>query len=104
MDKRKGPKKFASMALIALAIALAISAPSQVRAMDAHGGGGGHSGGSGMRDGFGGRDGFDGHHGFDAHRDFGRGEHRRFGFGSDFTYDGSRVETQAFLICGIEAR
>jgi hypothetical protein len=99
MEKLKGPKKFTSMALTAVAIVLAINAPSQVQAAGGHGGGGGHSGGSGMHDGFGGhdgfdgRDGFDGHHGFDGHRDFGRREHRGFGFGSDFTDDGDYPET-----------
>ena len=93
MDKLKRAKKLASMAFTALAIVLAISAPSQVRAMGGHGGGGGHSGGGGMHGGFDGHGGFEGHHGFDGHRDFDRGEHRDFGFGSDFSYGGDYPET-----------
>jgi hypothetical protein len=37
-------------------------------------------------------DGFDGHHGFDERHDFDRGEHLRFGFGPDFSYDGDYPE------------
>ena len=100
MDRLRRPKKLASLAFTALAIVLAINAPSQVQARGGSGGGGGHSGGGGMHegfgghegfgmhDGFGGRDGFDGHHDFDGRRHFDRGEHRRFGFGSDFSSDG----------------
>ena len=88
MDKLRRPKKLASMAFTALAIVLAINAPSQVQARGGHGGGGGHSGGSGMHEGFGGHEGFEGRDGFDGRRDFDRGEHRRFGFGPDFFYDG----------------
>jgi len=88
MDKLRRPKKLASIAFTALAIVLAINASSPVRAMGGHGSGGGHSGGSGMHDGFGGNDGFDGRGGFDGHRGFERGEHRRLGFGPDFSYDG----------------
>jgi len=84
MDKLRRPKKLASMAFTVLAIVLAISAPSQVRAAGGHGGGGGHSGGGGMHEGFGGmHEGFGGPHGFDGHHDFGRGEHRGFGGGLD---------------------
>ena len=87
MDRQKGPKKLVSMAFAALALVLAMSAPSQAAAMGGHGGGGGHSGGSGMHDGFDGHQGFNGRHGFDGRHDF-RGEHRRFGSGGDFFYDG----------------
>ena len=94
MDTLRRPMKLASLAFTALAIVLAINAPSQVQARGGSGGGGGHSGGGGMHEGFGGHDGFGGHegfgghHGFDGRRDFGRGEHRRFGSGPDFFYDG----------------
>ncbi len=76
MDKLRHPKEFASMALAALAIVLAVTGPSQARAMDGHGSGGGHSGGSDM------------HQGFDGHHDFDRDGHRRFGFGPVFPYYG----------------
>lgn len=52
MDKLRRSKTLASMAFTALAIVLAISAPSQVRARGGQGSGGGHSGGSAMHDGF----------------------------------------------------
>jgi hypothetical protein len=86
MDKLRRSKKVAFMAFTALAIVLAISAPSQVRARGGQGSGGGHSGGSAMHDGF------DGHHDFDGRHDFDRGEHLRFGFGPDFSYDGDYPE------------
>ena len=76
MDKVKRPRKLAFMALAALAIVLAVTAPSQARAMGGHSFGDGHSGGSGMQ------------HGFDGHHDFDRGGHRRFGFGPIFPYYG----------------
>jgi len=80
MDKLKGPKKLASMALAVLAIVLAVSGPSQARAMGGHDSGGGHSGHM--------HHGVDGHHGFDGHHDFDRDGHRRFGFGPVFPYYG----------------
>jgi hypothetical protein len=82
MDKLRSAKKLASRALAALAIVLAVSGASQVRAMDGHGSEGGHSDGGGMHQGF------DGHHGFDGRHDFDRGGHRRFGFGPVYPYYG----------------
>jgi hypothetical protein len=76
MNKLKGAKKLAFMALAVLAIALAVVGPSQVWAMSGHGAGGGHSVGGGM------------HHGVDGHHDFDRGGHHRFGFGRVFPYYG----------------
>jgi hypothetical protein len=61
-----GLKKVVFLAVAALAIALAVNAPSQA---DGRGFGDGHPGGFGV------------HHGFDGHRDFDRGVHGRFLFG-----------------------
>jgi hypothetical protein len=67
-------RKLAFVALVALAMVLAVSAPIQARGMGGHGFGGGHPGGTV------GPHGFDGHRGFDGHH-FDRGVHGRFGFG-----------------------
>jgi hypothetical protein len=71
VDKLSGPKKVAFVALAALAIVLAVNAPSQARGMGGHAGGAVGHGAVGH--------GFDGHHGFD-----GRRFDRRFGFGFGF--------------------
>ena len=91
MDKLTRPKKLAFVALAALAIVLAINAPSQARDMGGHSFGGGHPGGASGHHDFGGHHGFGGHHfdrhhGFDGHH-FDRGVHR-FGFGPVFPYYG----------------
>ena len=70
-------KKIRLVALVALAIALAVSAPSQARDMGGHGFEGGHVGQGTMRHGFD-RHHFQGHH-FEGHR-FDRAAHGRFGF------------------------
>jgi hypothetical protein len=71
----RGAKKMAFVAVAALAIVVAVNAPSQARAMGGHEGG--HSGGA-VGHGFEGHRGFEGHH-FDGH--FDRGVRGGFGFG-----------------------
>ena len=73
MDKLRGSKKVAFVALAALAIVLAVNAPSQAQGMGGRGSGGGHAGGVVEQHGF------DGHRGFDG-RHFDRGVRGRFGF------------------------
>lgn len=73
MDRLTRAKNAAFVALAALAIVLAVNAPSQARDMGGHGFGSGHPGGAGV------------HHGFDRHQ-FDRGVHDRFRFGSGFPY------------------
>jgi len=92
VDKLTRPKKLAFVALAALAIMLAITAPSQARGMGGHSSGDGHPGGAFGHQGFDGHhdsDGhhFDGHHDFDGHH-FDRGGHGRFGFGPVVPYYG----------------
>src|SRR5215813_2870533 len=68
-------KKFAFMAIAALAMVLAVNAPNQARAMDGQGFGGGHPGGvDGHHD-------FERHHVVDRHHDFHRDVHGGFRFG-----------------------
>ena len=86
MGKLIRPRKIAFLALAALAIVLAVTAPSQARGMSGHGSGGGHFGGADMHHGFDGHHGFEGHH-FDRHH-FDGGVHGRFGFGPVFPYYG----------------
>jgi hypothetical protein len=64
--------KLAVVALAALAMVLAVNAPSQARGMGGHGFGGGHPGGADVHHGFG------GHHGF----------HGGLGFGPVYRYYG----------------
>jgi hypothetical protein len=71
MDKLTRLGKLVFMAIAALAIVVAASAPSQARAMGGHGSAGGHPGGAFAHRGF------DGHHGFHEHRGF----HGHLGFG-----------------------
>jgi len=71
VDKLARPKEIAFVALAALAIVLAVNAPSQARGMSGHGAGGHH---------------FGGHHGFEGHH-FGGG-HGRFGFAPLVPYYG----------------
>lgn len=83
MDKRTAPKKMAFLAVAALAIVLAVNAPSQAADTGGHGFGGGHPGGAFAHHGFDGRH-FDGHR-FEARhfdrRHFDRGVHGHLGFG-----------------------
>jgi hypothetical protein len=83
MDKRTGPKKMAFLAVAALAMVLAVNAPSQAADVGGHGFGGGHPGGAVVHHGFDrqhfDRQHFDGRH-FDG-RHFDRGVHGRLGFG-----------------------
>ena len=65
MDKLKGLRKMALVALAALAIVLAVGAPSQAKGSGGHGFGGGHPGGGAVHHGFDGHH-FDGRH-FDRH-------------------------------------
>ena len=95
MKQLTHPKRFAFVALAAVAILLAVSTPSQVLAAVGHGFQGGHPGGGVMHHGFDDHRGFDGHHGFDGHRgfdrhrDFDRGHGRfLFGFGPVYPYYG----------------
>ena len=74
MDRFTRPKKVVFVTLAALAIALAVNAPSQARSMDGHGVGSGHPGAAGV------------HHGFDG-RHFDRGGRERFRFGPGVPYD-----------------
>lgn len=74
MDKLRRAKQVAFVTIAALAIVLAVNAPSQARGGGGHGYGG-HPGGT-----FG-HDGFHGHHGFDGHHHFDRFGHNRFLFG-----------------------
>jgi hypothetical protein len=80
VDKLIRPTKIVFVALTALAIVLAVNAPSQARGMGGHGFGGGHPGGAVAHRGF------DGHH-FEGHH-FDRGVHGRFGFGPVVPYYG----------------
>src|SRR5882724_13037253 len=76
VDKLARPKKIAFVALAALAIVLAVNAPSQARGMSGHGAGGHH---------------FDGHHGFEGHHFHGHhfgGVHGGFGFAPLVPYYG----------------
>ena len=83
MNKLRRARKFASIALAALAIVLAVNAPSQAR-----GGGGGHGFGGGHPSGGGMRHDFDGRHDFDRRHDFdGRNHGFLFGFGGVYPYD-----------------
>jgi hypothetical protein len=91
MSKLSRVRAFASVVLVAVAIVLVASAPSQARGGGGHGGGGhgggGHEGGSpsrgeGHRD-FDGRPGFDEHHDFGERRDFDRGR-GDFSFGDPY--------------------
>jgi hypothetical protein len=75
VDKLRRARKVAFVAIAALAMVLAVNAPSQARGGGGHGFGGGHPGGA-----FG-RHGFDGHRGFDGHHGFNRFGHSRFLFG-----------------------
>jgi len=90
MDKLVRPKKLAFMALAALAIVLAVHAPSQARGGGGHGGGGhgfggGHPVGGGMHHGFDGRheERFERFDRFDRFHRF-----HRFGFFGDFGFVG----------------
>jgi hypothetical protein len=73
MDNSMRSKRISLVALVALAIALAVSAPSQARGMGGHGFEGGHVSEGTMHHGF------EGHH-FEGHH-FDRDAHGRFGFG-----------------------
>ena len=73
MNKLRCARTFAFIALAALAIVLAVNAPSQARG-GGHGFEGGHPGESGM------------HHDFDGHHDFVRHPFL-FGFGGVYPYD-----------------
>jgi hypothetical protein len=84
VDKLRGAKKMAFVTVAALAIVLAVNAPSQARGMGGHEGG--HSGGA-VGHGFEGHHGFEGQHGFEGHRfdgHFDRGERGGFGFVSPY--------------------
>jgi hypothetical protein len=78
VDKLRGARETAFVAVAALAIVLAVNAPSQARGI------GGHSGGA-VGHGFEGHHGFQGHRVFDGHRfdgrHFDRGVRGGFGFG-----------------------
>ena len=87
MNTLTRPKKMALMAFAALAIVLAVNAPSQAGGMGGHGFAGGHPGGAVVRHGFDGHH-FEGHH-FDGHHFDGRVHDRfRFGFGPVVPYYG----------------
>jgi hypothetical protein len=78
VNRLRRTKQVAFVAIAALAMVLAVNAPSQAR------GGGGHSFGVGHSGGAFGHHGFDGPHGFDGHRGFDRFRHDRFDrFGHD---------------------
>jgi len=66
VDKIRRFRQLALMGFAALAIVLAVNAPSQARGITGHGSGNGHSGGADM------------HHAFNEHHDFDR--HHHFGF------------------------
>ena len=87
VDMLRGAKKMAFAAVAALAIVLAVNAPSQARGMGGHEGG--HSGGA-VGHGFEGHRGFEGHHDFDGRhfdgRHFDRGVRGGFGFVSPYPY------------------
>jgi hypothetical protein len=89
MDKLRGAKKTAFVAVAALAIVLAVSAPSQARGMGGHGSAGGHAGGA-VGHGFEAHRGFEGHHDFDGRhfdrRHFDRGVRGGFVFVSPYPY------------------
>jgi hypothetical protein len=72
VDKLRRARRLVFVAIAALAIVLAVNAPSQARGMAGHGSGGGHPGGA------------FGHHGFDGHHGF----HGGFGFGPVYPYYG----------------
>ena len=75
MDKLTHLKRMAFVAVAALAMVLAVTAPSQAAGVGSHGSGGGHPG-EGVHDGF------EGHHFEGRHFD------RRFGFGPVYPYYG----------------
>ena len=75
MDKVTGSKRMALLAVAALSMVLALSAPSRAAGVDGHGFGGGHPGGGA-------------HNGFEGHYFEGRHSDRRFGFGPIYPYHG----------------
>ena len=79
MNKLSRVRAFASVALVAVAIVLAASAPSQEQRGGGGHGGGGHEGGRGDEH----RD-FDGHHDFGEGRDFHRGRGGSFFFNDPY--------------------
>jgi hypothetical protein len=84
VDRFGGPRKWAFIAIAALAIVLAVSLPSQARGAGGRGFGGGHPGGAVGHGGFDGHHGVDGHHGFDGHHF----DHHRFGVAPVFPFYG----------------
>jgi hypothetical protein len=84
VDRLGGPRKWALIAIAALAIVLTISLPGQARSAGGPGFGGGHPGGAVGHGSFDGHHGVDGHHGFDGHRF----DHHRFGFAPVFPFYG----------------
>ena len=80
MDKLRRATQVAFVVIAALAMVLAVNAPTQARGGGGHGFGG-HGLGGDHPGGTFGHDGFDGHHGFEGHHDFHRFEHNRFLFG-----------------------
>jgi hypothetical protein len=86
MEQVRHPKRLVFVALAALTIVLALTAPSQAAGSGGHGSQGGHPGGGVTHPAFDGHH-FEGHH-FDG-RHFDRGFHDRFGFGVApvFPYD-----------------
>ena len=80
MDKLRRATHVAFVAIAALAIVLAVNAPTQARGGGGHGLGG-HGFGGDHPGGTFGHDGLHGHHGLDGHHDFDRFGHNRFLFG-----------------------
>lgn len=89
MNKLACAKRFASIALVAVAVLLAVVAPSQAQGAAGHGFAGGHpSAGQGLegRHGFERHRGFERHQPFGAHRDFDRGRRAHFFIGGGYPY------------------
>jgi hypothetical protein len=93
VDKLTSLKKMAFVAVAAVAIVLAVNAPSQAAGIGDHGFAGGHSGGVAVHHGF------EGHH-FEGRHFDGRVHDRfRFGFGPVFPYYGYDVAPGYWYYC-----